>query len=72
MGRIRSIKSLSGRMFTHFDENGDKIGISIIDASGKQVTHFKSDYNKMGVSFRNQSGRMTHYERIQVKQGIMT
>ena len=62
MGKISSAKSISGNKITHFDENGNKIGVSIKSVSGRQVTHFDADYNKTGTSFRNTSGSMTHYD----------
>lgn len=69
MGKIRSVKSLSGNKITHFDENGNKIGVSIKSISGRQVTHFDANYNKTGTSFRNTSGRMSHYDSDWNKTG---
>ena len=62
MGKIRSVKSLSGRTITHLDENGKKIGVSMTDSSGVQYTHYDADLRKVGTSFKNASGHMTHYD----------
>ena len=69
MGYIKSYKSISGNKITHFDEHGNKIGVSYKSASGKRITHFDANGNKSGTSYRNDYGRIRHYDSTGTKTG---
>ena len=69
MSKVKSYKSLSGNRVTHFDENGNKIGVSYKSASGKRITHFDANGNKVGTSWGNNHGRYRHYDSNGVKTG---
>lgn len=69
MGKMKSYESLSGNKITHFDEHGNKIGVSYKSSSGKRITHFDARGNKSGTSWGNDYGRFRHYDNTGSKTG---
>ena len=60
MSRIKSYTNQSGRT-VHYDENGNRVGISYRSPSGGQAIHCDADGNRVGRSYISPAGRMTHY-----------
>jgi hypothetical protein len=68
MAKYQSYTNASGRT-VHYDEAGNKVGVSYRSKSGGRVTHYDAAGNKTGQSYVNASGRMTHYNAQGEKTG---
>ncbi len=68
MSPIKSYTSKSGRT-VHYDENGNRVGVSYRSLSGGRVTHYDAKGNETGRSYVSPSGRMTHYDASGEKTG---
>lgn len=68
MAKYKSYTNSSGRT-VHYDEAGNKVGVSYRNKSGSRVTHYDAAASKTGHSYVNASGRMTHYNAQGEKTG---
>lgn len=65
---IKSYTNKHGRT-VHYDEAGNKVGVSYQSKSGGRVTHYDESGKETGRSYVNASGRMTHYNANGEKTG---
>lgn len=61
MGKIKSYRNASGSRTVHYDESGNKVGVSYTSPRGK-ITHYNADGSKSGCGYANDHGHMNHYD----------
>ena len=64
----KSYTNKSGRT-VHYDEAGNRIGVSYRSKTGGRITHYDAQGNLTGRSYQNSTGRMTHYDANGQKTG---